>query len=64
MKKLVLVAAMFMFVCGSSFLAMAQKPAQSVQTVESGAVKDTVVTDSTQVKPVTPDTTATPQPAI
>lgn len=32
MKKLVLVAAMFMFVCGSSFFAMAQDPVKTPQS--------------------------------
>ncbi len=44
MKKLVLVVAMFMFVCGGSFLVKAQNAASV--SMEQGAVKDTVVTDT------------------
>lgn len=46
MKKLVLVVAMFMFVCGGSFFAMAQ----GSTSVQPGvvAVNDTVVPDTTK----------------
>ena len=50
MKKLVLVVAMFMFVCGGSFLVKAQKP-QKAATAQSEVnaaliVNDTVVKDT------------------
>lgn len=69
MKKLVLVVAMFMFVCGSSFFAMAQDSVKPVQYVtEMPQVQDTVVTDTAKqeapaaVTPIAqvPDSTATP----
>ena len=49
MKKLVLVVAMFMFVCGGSFLVKAQNSAEAV-TAQTGVnaaliVNDTVVKD-------------------
>ena len=50
MKKLVLVVAMFMFVCGGSFFAMAQKPATGQPEVV--AVNDTVVPDTTKQETV------------
>ncbi|MDO4163993.1 MAG: hypothetical protein Q4D56_06360 [Bacteroides sp.] len=46
MKKLVLVAVLFMFVCGGSFLANAGNRAQQPSDVTT-MVNDTVVTDST-----------------
>ena len=50
MKKLVLVVAMFMFVCGGSFLVKAQNSAEAV-TAQTGVnaaliVNDTVVKDT------------------
>lgn len=60
MKKLVLVVAMFMFVCGGSFFAMAQEPvtAQSLSSFET-VVADTIVKDTTATQPVKEDSTAT-----
>lgn len=61
MKKLVLVVAMFMFVCGGSFLANAQNSADAVTVptevkatvaVNDTVVKDTVCKDTTAVEPV------------
>lgn len=47
MKKLVLVVAMFMFVCGGSFLVKAQDSAAAVRALaEVSAVNDTVVKDT------------------
>ena len=49
MKKLVLVVAMFMFVCGGSFLAKAQSSAEAVTApteINATAVNDTVVKDT------------------
>ncbi len=57
MKKLVLVVAMFMFVCGGSFLVKAQNSAEAV-TAQTGVnaaliVNDTVVKDTvTKDEPV------------
>lgn len=57
MKKLVLVVAMFMFVCGGSFLVKAQNSAEAV-TAQTGVnaaliVNDTVVKDTvTKGEPV------------
>lgn len=61
MKKLVLVVAMFMFVCGGSFLVKAQSNSEEAATaptevkaiviVNNTAVSDTVVQD-TIAKPV------------
>ncbi len=61
MKKLVLVVAMFMFVCGGSFLVKAQSNSEEAATaptevkaiviVNDTAVSDTVVQD-TIAKPV------------
>lgn len=61
MKKLVLVVAMFMFVCGGSFFAMAQEPVQNAQTSQVTVVTDTIVKDTTTTEPVkeVPDSTAT-----
>lgn len=59
MKKLVLVVAMFMFVCGGSFFAMAQEPVQKVQLGSMEVVTDTIVKDTVTNQPVQPDTTAT-----
>lgn len=61
MKKLVLVVAMFMFVCGGSFLAKAQSSVEAVTVptevkatvaVNDTVVKDTVCKDTTAVEPV------------
>ena len=49
MKKLVLVVAMFMFVCGGSFLVKAQSSAEAVTApteINATVVNDTVVTVS------------------
>ena len=54
MKKLVLVVAMFMFVCGGSFFAMAQEPVQKVQSSSMEVVTDTIVKDTTTTQPVQP----------
>lgn len=51
MKKLVLVVAMFMFVCGGSFFAMAQE-STSVAQPSVVAVNDTVVPDTTKKEAV------------
>lgn len=57
MKKLVLIVAMFMFVCGGSFLVKAQNSAEAV-TAQTGVnaaliVNDTVVKDTvTKDEPV------------
>lgn len=47
MKKLVLVAALFMFVCGGSFLAQAKAPAEQPSKTTTLS-NDTVVTDTLQ----------------
>lgn len=57
MKKLVLVAAMFMFVCGGSLLVKAQDPVKTEKKTEqckdSTVVKeDTQAKDSTTAEPV------------
>ena len=61
MKKLVLVVAMFMFVCGGSFLVKAQSSAEAVIArsevkatfaVNDTVVKDTVAKDTTAAEPV------------
>ena len=46
MKKLVLVAALFMFVCGGTFLAQAKAPVE--QPSKTTMSNDTVVTDTLQ----------------
>ena len=53
MKKLVLVVAMFMFVCGGSFLVKAQSSAEAVTApteINATVVNDTVVKDDTVTK--------------
>lgn len=54
MKKLVLVVAMFMFVCGGSFLVKAQNSAKAVtapaEVYATVAVNDTVVEDTVAKK--------------
>ena len=45
MKKLVLVAALFMFVCGGTFLAQAKAPAEQPSKTMTLS-NDTVVTDT------------------
>ena len=53
MKKLVLVVAMFMFVCGGSFLVKAQSSAEAVTAPTENAaliVNDTVVKDTVTKK--------------
>lgn len=50
MKKLVLVVAMFMFVCGGSFFATAQNATRVQPNVV--AVNDTVVPDTTKKEAV------------
>jgi len=42
MKKLVLVVAMFMFVCGGSFLVKAQSSAEAVTAAQSETLGDCV----------------------
>ncbi len=54
MKKLVLVAALFMFVCGGSFLAQAKTSVQ--QPSMTSLSNDTVITDSVQPVKNVPDT--------
>lgn len=52
MKKLVLVVAMFMFVCGGSFLVKAQSSAEAVTApteINATVVNDTVVKDTLDV---------------
>ena len=60
MKKLVLVAALFMFVCGGSFLAQAKTSVQQPSDVTSMS-NDTVVTDTAQAVKNVPDTTQVAQ---
>ncbi|TYK36614.1 hypothetical protein ACTMKN_02110 [Bacteroides pyogenes] len=61
MKKIVLVVAMFMFVCSGSFLVKAQNSAKAViapaDVMLAVAVNDTIVKDTTAK-----DTTAVPEP--
>ena len=60
MKKLVLVVAMFMFVCGGSFLVKAQSSAEAVTApteinatvVNDTVVKDTVTKEDAPAKPM------------
>ncbi|MEY8685402.1 hypothetical protein AB9N12_04410 [Bacteroides sp. AN502(2024)] len=62
MKKLVLVVAMFMFVCGGSFLVKAQSSAEAVTApteVNAAVVNDTVVNDT-----VVKDTASKDKPAV
>lgn len=47
MKKLVLVAALFMFVCGGTFLAQAKTPVEQPSKTTTLS-NDTVVTDTLQ----------------
>lgn len=47
MKKLVLVAALFMFVCGGTFLAQAKAPVEQPSKTTTLS-NDTVVTDTLQ----------------
>lgn len=56
MRKLVVVAALFMFVCGGSFLAQAKTSVQQPSEMTSLS-NDTVVTDSTQSVKNVSDTT-------
>ena len=61
MKKLVLVVAMFMFVCGGSTFAMAQDSAEAVTApteINAAVVNDTVVNDT-----VVTDTASKDKPA-
>lgn len=60
MKKLVLVAALFMFVCGGSFLAQAKTSVQQPSEVTTLS-NDTVVTDTAQAVKSVPDTTVVAQ---
>lgn len=60
MKKLVLVAALFMFVCGGSFLAQAKTSAQQSSEVTTMS-NDTVITDTAQAVKSVPDTTKVAQ---
>ncbi len=56
MRKLVLVAVMFMFVCGGSFLAQAHNSvkasAAQTEVKDTTVVNDTIVKDTTSVEPV------------
>ncbi len=57
MKKLVLVVAMFMFVCGGSFLVKAQSSAEAVTApteINATVVNDTVVKDTVTKKKTRP----------
>lgn len=56
MKKLVLVAALFMFVCGGSFLAQAKAPVEQPSKTTTLS-NDTVVKDTVQKAESVPDTT-------
>ena len=60
MRKLVLVAAMFMFVCGGSFLVKAQDPVKTQNQTEQKSSKDSTgtKTDSTSQETAGKDTTA------
>lgn len=60
MKKLVLVAALFMFVCGGSFLAQAKTSVQQLSEATTLS-NDTVVTDTVQAVKSVPDTTKVAQ---
>lgn len=60
MKKLVLVAALFMFVCGGSFLAQAKNSAQQPSEMATLS-NDTVVTDTAQAVKSVPDTAVVAQ---
>ena len=78
MKKLVLVVAMFMFVCGGSFLVKAQSSAEAVTApteinatvVNDTVVKDTVTKEDTPAKAanvndtVVTDTASKDKPAV
>lgn len=55
MKKLVVVATLFMFVCGGSFLAQAETPVQQLSETMTLS-NDTVVTDTVQAVKNVPDT--------
>ena len=67
MKKLVLVVAMFMFVCGGSFLVKAQNSAEAATALAevnaTAIVNDTVVKDTVtkSEEPVKPELSATIQ---
>lgn len=56
MKKLVLVATLFMFVCGGTFLVQAKKPAARSDKAYV-LLNDTVVTDSLRQAESVPETT-------
>lgn len=56
MKKLVLVAALFMFVCGGSFLAQAKAPVEQPSKTTTLS-NDTVVKDTVQKAENTQNTT-------
>lgn len=63
MKKLVLVVAMFMFVCGGSFLVKAQSFAEAVTApteINATVVNDTVVNDTVVTDTASKDKPATP----
>lgn len=60
MKKLVLVASLFMFVCGGSFLAQAKTSVQQPSEVTTLS-NDTVITDTVQAVKSVPDTTKVAQ---
>ena len=52
MKKLVLVVAMFMFVCGGSFLAMAQDPVKTQPATEkTESTEDTTTSEPAKEEP-------------
>ena len=56
MRKLVLVAALFMFVCGGSFLAQAKAPVEQPSKTTTLS-NDTVITDTLQKAKSVQDTT-------
>ena len=60
MKKLVLVVAMFMFVCGGSFLVKAQSNSEKAETAAT-EVKAIVIVNNTSISDtIAPDTIAEP----
>ncbi|MBR8705711.1 hypothetical protein IX307_002603 [Bacteroides pyogenes] len=66
MKKIVLVVAMFMFVCSGSFLVKAQNSAKAViapaDVMLAVAVNDTISPDTIVKDTTAKDTTAVPEP--
>ena len=60
MKKLVLVVAMFMFVCGGSFLVKAQSNSEKAETAATEVKAIVIVNNTSNSDTIAPDTIAEP----